>query len=353
MKDLGFDPSVAPLERLRGLLLGGAVGDALGAPVEFMQRREILERFGPQGITRFSPAYGRMGAITDDTQMTLFTLEGLIRAYVRDSLKGICHPPSVIHHAYLRWYVTQGGQIHKELKPDGWLITVKDLWSRRAPGHTCLTALAESQSFGDLAENSSKGAGGIMRVAPIGLFSGRPYSDARDAAAVTHGHITGQVAAGWFAAWIGLAVSGLALDSAFLRAANLCHGEAPELDAALNQAFHLAQAGPADVVPKELGEGWIAEEAAAIALWCALTAPDPFEAVRLAVNIDGDSDTTGTLVGQLMGAVHGPGWIPREMLAQLELVDVMDTLARDAAAVVWNDAEIEGENGCWDCYPGW
>src|SRR5690606_6418819 len=75
--------------RFLGCLLGGAVGDALGAPVEFMKRAEILRRFGPKGITQYAPAYGGLGRITDDTQMTLFTAEGLIRGWVRDCFKGI------------------------------------------------------------------------------------------------------------------------------------------------------------------------------------------------------------------------------------------------------------------------
>ena len=95
-------------DRFLGCLLGGAAGDALGAPVEFMKRATILERFGPRGITSYAPAYGRTGAITDDTQMTLFTAEGLLRAYVRGERRGIGHVPSVVAHAYLRWLKTQG-----------------------------------------------------------------------------------------------------------------------------------------------------------------------------------------------------------------------------------------------------
>jgi ADP-ribosyl-[dinitrogen reductase] hydrolase len=90
-------------DRFRGCLLGGAVGDALGAPVEFSSRTTILNQFGPSGIRDYAPAYGRKGAITDDTQMTLFTAEGFIRAAVRYASRGICNPVSVIHRAYLRW----------------------------------------------------------------------------------------------------------------------------------------------------------------------------------------------------------------------------------------------------------
>jgi len=63
-------------DRFRGCLLAGAAGDTLGAPVEFMGLASIRDRFGPGGIRGLAPAYGREGgAITDDTQMTLFTAE--------------------------------------------------------------------------------------------------------------------------------------------------------------------------------------------------------------------------------------------------------------------------------------
>lgn len=363
------NPDIDRAQRLRGLLLGGAVGDALGAPVEFRSRAQILERFGPQGITRFAPAYNRLGAITDDTQMTLFTLEGLIRAQVRFEGKGICNPVAVIDRAYLRWYATQGHVPPDEFQIDGWLKDQTGLNSQRAPGTTCLSALAAKDwKVGEFAANESKGAGGIMRVGPIGLVMDKsPFELASNAAALTHGHITGQVAAGWFAAFIYEIARGGPYGHAAMRAWRPIRGRAPELDAALHQALQLVAEGPADVVPQQLGEGWIAEEAAAIALWCLLTAPDPFEAMRLAVNIDGDSDTTGSLVGQALGAGLGADWIPAELLAQLELAQVIQTLAAEAAWIFWGGPNAAGEtwkggeyevsnassDRFWERYPGW
>src|SRR4051794_30293176 len=96
------------ITRVRGCLLGGAVGDALGAPVEFMSRSEILARYGPSGITDFDVAYGRRGAITDDTQMTLFTAEGLIRTRARFADRGFASSRDVLGYAYQRWLRTQG-----------------------------------------------------------------------------------------------------------------------------------------------------------------------------------------------------------------------------------------------------
>src|SRR5262245_33898314 len=131
-------------EHFSGCLLGGAVGDALGAPVEFHSIQVIRKKYGSLGITDYDFAYGRRGAITDDTQMTLFTAEGVLRAITRQRHKGICHPASVIHQAYIRWLRTQGGLSRTSFpqdEMDGWLIGVEGLHCRRAPGNTCLSAL--------------------------------------------------------------------------------------------------------------------------------------------------------------------------------------------------------------------
>src|SRR5687768_16508998 len=115
--------------RISGCLLGGAVGDALGAPIEFMGLDEIRRRFGPDGLLEFTPGYvGGIGKITDDTQMTLFTAEGILRGRARWAVRGICHLPSVVHAAYMRWLVTQGEKANPAYArgaepPDGWLIT--------------------------------------------------------------------------------------------------------------------------------------------------------------------------------------------------------------------------------------
>ena len=108
------------LERVKGCLLGGAVGDALGAPVEFLEWSAIEAMFGPQGITDFVPAYGITGAISDDTQMMLFTAEGLMRAFVRGSSRGVCHVPSIVHHSLLRWLMTQDYPAAIPISEDGW-----------------------------------------------------------------------------------------------------------------------------------------------------------------------------------------------------------------------------------------
>ena len=186
-------------DHYRGCLLGGAVGDALGAPVEFLSLADIRHRFGPEGIRDYAPAFGRLGAITDDTQMTLFTAEALIRGHNRWLDRGLCDPVGVARLAYLRWYQTQGGR--PEIKPHepGWLVQQKDLHSRRAPGNTCMGALGTgAHGTPEKPINDSKGCGGVMRMAPVGLVGPgmlNIFEEGCAFAALTHGHASGYCSA--------------------------------------------------------------------------------------------------------------------------------------------------------------
>jgi ADP-ribosylglycohydrolase len=351
--------------RVRGCLLGGAIGDALGAPVEFMSLAEIRRSFGADGLEEMAPAYGRVGAITDDTQMTLFTAEGLIRAQVRAVGRGICHPPSVIHHALVRWLHTQGERSAAmpsagEKWPDGWLVERRELYARRAPGMTCLSSLKASTRFGDDARNDSKGCGAIMRIAPIGLFvhladdgsSPLAFTMACESARSTHGHPTSTVASGAFALIIAHVLQGKDLRQAITESRPWVErgGDSEEVLRAMDQAVELAAstALSAPETVERLGGGWIAEEALGISLFCALRA-DSFEhGARLAVNHGGDSDSTGSLTGQLLGTLWGVDSLPARWLDQLELREVTDQLARDLVAVPSGDGEQY-----WARYPGW
>jgi ADP-ribosylglycohydrolase/ADP-ribose pyrophosphatase YjhB (NUDIX family) len=327
-------------DRYEGCLLGGAVGDALGAPVEFMARAEIERRFGPQGLTDYAPAYGGIGRITDDTQMTLFTAEGLLRAEVRGRMRGLVSHRDVVCYAYLRWLRTQGETtahgMEWALEHPGWLYPHRGLHARRAPGNTCLAALRSAEGV----HNDSKGCGGVMRVAPVGLYTARaPHASvassfelACELAGLTHGHPTGQLAAGAFAALVHVIACGGSLDEALDEVFGLLprYPRHEETLTALQQARHLARAGeaPGRAIPR-LGQGWVAEEALAIAVYCALQAHNFEEGVLLAIHHDGDSDSTGAMAGNLLGTMGGVQAIPERWLARLELRDVITELAQD------------------------
>lgn len=354
--------------RIRACLLAGAVGDALGAPIEFSSLAEIRRAHGESGIEGYLPAYGRHGgAITDDTQMTLFTAEGLIRALVRFSERGICHPPSVIRRSYFRWLHTQG-----ERWPDpdwplddgpGWLVSVPELYHRRAPGGTCLAALRDG-GHGEIERpvNDSKGCGAVMRVAPVGLAAVTdPFQTGAEVGAITHGHPSGYLAGGFLAELIARLRTGEQLRLAISETRTIAQGYDghEELIEAVDAAVRLADRGrPTADALESLGAGWVAEEALAIALCAALTAHDLREGLLLAVNHSGDSDSTGAIAGNILGAAMGVEAIPDGLLDGLELREVITELADDLFEAFWGGGvgssfDTTGTfERWWNRYPG-
>lgn len=347
-------------ERFLGCLLGGACGDALGAPVEFMSTGDIAAHYGSRGIVDLDMAYGVRGAITDDTQMTIFTVEGLIRACVREAVRGIpADWPAVVHHSYLRWYATQSslyGAAAQDVVLDGWVVGDQRLWHQRAPGATCLSALATAREFGRHADNASKGCGTVMRDAPWGLMfhddPSRAYVLAGEAARTTHGHPSAAHASGALAAIIARIASGLSIADATERTiADHRHDpDAAEVCRALDLALQLSVRTDWRSARLLLGLGWVAEEALSMAVLCAIAAPEPRSALIAAVNHDGDSDSTGAICGNLVGTAGGVAALPQEWAQQVELGDMLHTLARDLLCCAERpfDAEQLSER-----YPGW
>lgn len=343
--------------RYRGCLLGGAAGDALGAAVEFLDLADITHRFGIRGIRDFVPAYGRVGAITADTQLTLFTAEGLLRAAVCRAETGACDPPSSVHRAYVRWLKTQGATSSLQVVTDGWLSQLRPLWARRAPGITCLSALRKVETLGKPARNDSKGCGGIMRIAPVGLIYsvGQAFESGAEMAALTHGHPSSSLSAGVLAALIARLLRAESLESA-LAAVKVKLRERPdhgEVLVAIEKAEQLAASGdtPSAEGVESLGGGWIAEEALAIALYSVLATSSFEEAVVLAVNHSGDSDSTGSIAGSIAGVMQGVESIPSRWTADLELRREITAIADDLLALKSGSLDLRSR-AVRERYPG-
>ncbi|WP_239071906.1 ADP-ribosylglycohydrolase family protein, partial [Amycolatopsis sp. SID8362] len=334
--------------RLRGSLLAGAIGDALGAKTEFDSIDRIREIAGPAGITDFIPAYGGVGRITDDTQMTLFTLEALIRAHAQQRKTGSADVVHSLQLAYQRWLHTQGvawdrarGPQSAVEAPDGWLITHQELFSRRAPGLTCfgeLEAYGRSGVRGTVERpiNNSKGCGGVMRAAPVALWSddlAEVFQLGAESAALTHGHPSGYLSSGCFAVIVHELLHGQPLLDAVAtaRAELVKHAGHEEQSDALDAALALAEQGPPTPEKLEsLGAGNIGETALSMSVYVALTTADADTALLAAVNHSGDSDSTGSVCGNLVGAMYGEEALRKSWLEQLELRDVIVGLADDA-----------------------
>ncbi len=317
-------------DRIHGSLLVGAIGDALGAGVEFMRLSEIENLFGPEGAIDFTPHYGHDAPITDDTQMTLFTAEGLIRA-VADGTD----PVQGIWAAYQRWYHTQGGPLPDGVDPDSGLLAVADLHDHRGPGMTCMGSMEVGlPGDPDLPLNNSKGCGGVMRVAPVGMVAGSDddaYRLGCGSAALTHGHPCGWIPAGVQAVTVRRLIAGDTLEEAVTVGRSFAETDQRDrgVAAALDAAVELADTAPLDGrMLEQLGGGWVGEEALAIAVACVLAEPDPNQALLLAVNHSGDSDSTGAIAGNLLGALHGTGPIRDDWCERVEMADVIADLAK-------------------------
>lgn len=366
MNGTSWERGAARRSRVRGCLLGGAVGDALGNPVEFLSLAGIRRAHGDQGIRGLVPdGEGVTGRITDDTQMTLFTVEGLIRAHSRAMSKGVGGAETaIVRNAYLRWLDTQNHPAPPPRTGDdpvrtGRLRQHRWLYARRAPGNACLTGLGQGhvpEPTGPLGtpgpvNTGSKGCGTVMRSAPFGLTgekAGAGFGLAVRCARITHGHPTGAFAAGALAAIVTYLLEGDSTAGAVLRAMDLLarHPGHEETTAALRAAVDLAGRGaPTAEKAESLGAGWVAEEALAIAVYCALVLPGADEVERallLSVNHSGDSDSTGAICGNLLGARHGEEALPAPWLVLTEGREVIAELADDLCLefgrpLVWPD----------------
>lgn len=336
----------------RGCLIGGAVGDALGWPVEFMHMNDIKRNFGEHGITDLVIANNGYSEITDDTQMTIFTIEGLLRAENRGRSRGVAHIPSMVHKSYLRWLATQG--VENPVNRDGWVYGLAELHTRRAPGNTCLSALASGQ-IGEVSKpiNESKGCGGVMRTAPVGLFYDKKtaFQFGCDIAAITHGHPSGYLSSGALSYLIAAVLETSDLSNAVeLMLEELKawpnHEECSEV---ISKAVQLAAENHLDSKAFEiLGEGWVGEEALAISIYCALKYQNDFRAALIAaVNHNGDSDSTGAITGNILGALLGIESIPEQWVKGVELSRELLQLADD---LFYRYDETEA----WQKkYPGW
>ena len=328
-------------ERIAGCLIGGAAGDALGFPVEFLSAESIFRDFGERGITDYLLTGGK-ACISDDTQMTLFTADGLLRA---EAAFGDPTPDEYVqsvYESYLNWVSFQTGEPLAPGVPATSLPDIPALRERRAPGNTCITALLSGRcgTF-ERRLNNSKGCGGVMRVAPVALLlaqradCSRARADMVGArvAAITHGHLLGYLPAAFFTHVLGEILRGApperAVEDALFAVRILFCGSADRsrFFSLVRRAQELARDRAVfddlDAV-RELGGGWVAEETVAIAVYCALRHRDDFEAaVVAAVNHDGDSDSTGALTGNLVGALVGLSGIPARFLDPLEGKDVL------------------------------
>lgn len=340
--------------KIRGSITGGAIGDALGYPIEFVYSfNDICARYGKEGITEFDMSYPwleseeKKALFSDDTQMTLYTVEGLLEA----ERNGKPIAPTVCN-AYLAWYAHQAGRKVK-ISYQSKLSEIEELNQNRAPGNTCLSALAAIHA-GKEPQNASKGCGGIMRVAPVGLYGAAhdwsPADTARlagELAELTHLHPLSTYSSAALAVIVQLCASsedtvdkemfkGI-VDKSLKIVSDVYGADAAAMDEfrkIVGNAMSLEDDPQSDwqIIEDRIGEGWVAEETLAIALFSTLRHVDDFTGCLIsAVNHGGDSDSTGAVAGNIIGAILGDDAIPGKFKKEIQLRDLLLLASDDLA----------------------
>ena len=279
--------------------------------------------------------------MSDDTQMTLFTLEGIVRSKAAIEKNDTDALVENIRLAYLDWLYTQEKQ-RRGHKPVGKIATDSRLRQRMAPGNTCLAALhAGGSGTPDKPINDSKGCGGVMRVAPLrvgaemathrsGRIGGsgrcsypRPFEwlserrrDFGNGPARARWHRSRKCRASSQGSRLGLEG----------RCRKPLRGLVPRL-----KPLSGGMENPRSNVSR-LGEGWVGEEALSIGLYSALTGHSFPEVLSIAANHSGDSDWTASIAGQLYGAWKGLADLPNEWIRKLDVLDILLGMLRQAIA---------------------
>lgn len=295
------------LERAKGILFGLAIGDALGYPTEFMRLGEIKARYGPQGISDLpEPAL-----FSDDTQMTLAVTEALVEAGDRDI--------ETIMASVSRHFIA-------------WLHSPQN---NRAPGRTCLRGvrnLEKGLHWSRSGIAGSKGCGSAMRAATIGYYyqndPERLRAVAHASGICTHGHPTADAACIATAYLVKLILDGESPEGLIDRTVEFTAGISDEFERALLGVRACLTLADEEKALSSLGEGWVAEEAVALALYCFLRYPDDYRAtVVRGANTNGDSDTVACIAGALAGARVGSKGIPSGWIQRIEKSRTLGALA--------------------------
>ena len=297
----------------QAILFGLALGDALGWKTEFSKLSMIKSKYGEAGIQDPpDPAI-----YTDDTQMTIALTEGLLDAGLDADIDT---EMQAVGKRFIEW----------KNSPE----------NNRAPGNTCMRgvgALENGYSWRESGIAHSKGCGSAMRVATIGYLYQHDEAKLREVAhmsgIITHGHPAAIAASVAGAYLVKLALDDVPPEKYLPRMLVFCDGISTEFDTAVIKVDSALKMDNEEAALRFLGEGWVGDEAIALALYCVLRYPNNYvAAVRRGANTDGDSDSIACIAGGILGARLGLDAIPLDWRNRCEnktyLVDLAERMAK-------------------------
>lgn len=302
--------NISRKDRILGGLWGSLVGDALGVPVEF-KTRDLVQANPVTGMREFGSHGQPAGTWSDDGSLILCTV---------DSLANHEFDLADMGDRFVRWMNDGLWAAHGDAFDVG--FTTRTALLRIAKGLPCTQAGEHSED--------SNGNGSLMRILPICLrFAAEPIesfsSRLEKVSAITHGHARSIMACAFYGLLVRQLLSGhqpqAALDAARVEFAGY-YDHSPEF-----QRFHHILED--DLVSMPEGEivstGYVLHTLHA-SLWCLLTSENFRDCVLKAVNLGGDTDTTGCVAGGLAGVAYGLKSIPTEWISQLARKGDVDCL---------------------------
>ena len=296
-------------DRRRGTLIGSAVGDALGAAVEFKSPGS----FAPvTGYRSGGPHRLEAGEWTDDTSMALA---------LADSIASVGWDLDDQANRYVAWWQTGEYSVNGRCFDIG--ITTRSALGNFAAEKNALTS-------GDRSDGAS-GNGSIMRLAPVPIRYAHLYPArvgelarlAEESSLPTHASDQCVSACRYLAAVLAALIHGEDRDAVLspdwqpLHRLNDLKPLHPLIREVAEGSFRQKQP------PAIRGSGWVVQSLEA-SLWAFHEAPTFEEAVLGAVNLGDDADTTGAVCGQLAGAYWGESHIPEPLRSRLARMDMLE-----------------------------
>jgi ADP-ribosylglycohydrolase len=292
-------------DRILGGLWGSLVGDALGVPVEF-EDRVTLQADPVKDMREYGTHRQPRGTWSDDSSLLLCSVDSLTRhQFDLDDMGKL----------FVSWYQEMIWTPHGKVFDVG-VATAKAL-TRIANGVRAEVAGNEDQF--------SNGNGSLMRIIPVSLrfandSTGQLLDKVHRASAITHRHPRSQMACGLFALVVRELLHGIepadALGKALAAFRNFYEPDSwwsVELD-----YFQMLLAGDlADREESEIDSSGYVIHTLTASFWCMLTTDNYRDCVLKAVNLGGDTDTTGCVAGGLAGVFHGTKSIPPDWIQQL------------------------------------
>ncbi|MBV6441207.1 MAG: ADP-ribosyl-[dinitrogen reductase] glycohydrolase [Saprospiraceae bacterium] len=297
----------------RAAILGLVVGDALGVPVEFIGRDEIMMQ-PVTGMRGYGTHQQPPGTWSDDSSLTLCLAEVLTAGYDLQR----------IGNSFVKW-LHQG------------------LWTAR--GQVFDVGIATMEALGKLANGVqpdqaggtseySNGNGSLMRILPL-LFYIRykpgpeRFEITRQVSSLTHAHVRSVLACFYYLEFLRLVCEGKNKFEAYSATNGILTAKLQELSVTGSEAEHFNRILQGDLrtQPEEAirGSGYVIHTLEA-SLWCVLTSDSYREAVLKAVNLGEDADTTGAVTGGMAGIVFGEPSIPNEWVRQIARMEDIERL---------------------------